>query len=214
MHDIPKIMMEIKNKTDNLHKASENSGFIKRLMDKKATKETYAEYIYNLQFAYEAIEANLIKHKDVPEIKDFYTVELFKTDLIKKDIEALMGSNERPELLSSTVAYVARLNELSDKDPKLVIAHAYTRFLADLFGGRIFFGLLKESYGLNENELNYYSFDHTDDIRTYVMGYHGKIMGLNLEGEIKELFINEISNSYIFNMAISNELESKYFKEV
>jgi len=39
------------------------------------------------------------------------------------------------ELLSSTKASVARIKELSKNKPELIVAYAYTRFLADLFGG-------------------------------------------------------------------------------
>lgn len=212
MHNMPQIMIEIKNNSDNLHKATEMMGFTKRLMDKKANKESYAEYLYNLKFVYESLEYNLSKHKDLPEIVAFYTPELFKTELISKDVEALYEGKEKPELLASTVAFISHLNLSSKRNPKLVIAHAYTRFLADLFGGRLFFDLLKDYYKLSEGELNYYKIDKIDDIKAYVMGYHRKIIGLNLEGDLKDEFINEISKSYIYNIAISNELDVKYFK--
>lgn len=46
-------MIEIKNNTKELQLASEKSGFIKRLLEGKATKEGYIEYIFNLHAMYE-----------------------------------------------------------------------------------------------------------------------------------------------------------------
>ena len=205
------IMIEIRNKTNSLHKATETTGFTKRLLDKNATKDTYAEYIYNLLFVYEAIESNLEKYSVNESIIPFVTRELYRSNLIREDIKVLLAENCNLELLSSTVAYVARINEAAKVNPKILIAHAYTRFLADLFGGRTFYSLLKEDYKLEDSALNYYQFNEIKDLRAYVMEYHNKLNLLTLEGEEKQLFINEISNSYVYNMGISNELEAKHF---
>lgn len=207
------IMIEIRNKTKALHKAAETTGFNKRLLDKNATKDTYAEYIYNLLFVYEAIEENLEKYKDNESIVPFVTRELYRSKFIREDINILLGTNPNIELLSSTIAYVARINEAAKVNPKTIIAHAYTRFLADLFGGRTFYTLLKEDYKLEDNELNYYHFNEIEDLRSYVMDYHNKLNGLSLNKNEKQLFINEISNSYLYNMGISNEIEAKHFTE-
>lgn len=204
------IMTEIRNKTKSLHKATETTGFTKRLLDKNATKDTYAEYIYNLLFVYEAIESNLEKYSVNESIVPFVTRELYRSKLIREDIKVLLGENSNLELLSSTVAYVDRINKAAKLNPKTLIAHAYTRFLADLFGGRTFYSLLKEYYKLEDNALNYYQFNEIKDLRAYVMEYHNKLNLLALEGEEKQLFINEISNSYIYNIGISNELDAKH----
>ena len=49
-------MTNIRKASSALHSASEHTGYIKRILDKKATKEGYAEYIYNLAAMYKAIE--------------------------------------------------------------------------------------------------------------------------------------------------------------
>ena len=43
------------------------------------------------------------------------------------------------------------------------------------------------------------------------MNYANKINNLNLYKEMEVKFINEISNAYIYNLAISNELEAKLY---
>lgn len=204
------LMLEIRDKTNTLHKATENSGFTQRLLNKKANVESYTEYIYNLSFVYEAIEKNLNKYSDVAEVKPFVTPEIYRTESIRRDVKAL-SDNKDLKILPSTLAYVDRINTITEKNPKLIIAHAYTRFLADLFGGRMFYSILKEHYNLNDDALNYYVYDNLADMKAYVMNYHNMLNSLELKDEEKDAFILEICNSYIYNMGISNELDSELF---
>lgn len=204
------LMLEIRDKTNTLHKATENSGFTQRLLNKKANVASYTEYIYNLSFVYEAIEKTLNKYTDVAEVKPFVTPEIYRTESIRRDVKAL-SDNKDLKILPSTLAYVDRINTITEKNPKLIIAHAYTRFLADLFGGRMFYSILKEHYNLNDDALNYYVYDNLADMKAYVMNYHNMLNSLDLKDEEKDAFILEICNSYIYNMGISNELDSELF---
>lgn len=207
------LMGTVKEKSSLLHGTAESTGYIKKLVDGNATVEGYAEYILNLHAVYEAIENALDTNESNANVKPLVTKELYRAKLIKKDIDALLGEKATSlSLLASTEAYVARIKELSNKTPELVIAHAYTRFLADLFGGRVFFALLNEKYGIGNEALNYYaSPDSIKDIREYVMGYHGKVNAA-IPAELQNDFINEVNNSYVYNIAISTELDFKLNK--
>ena len=204
------LMLEIRDKTNTLHKATENSGFTQRLLNKNANVESYVEYIYNLSFVYEAIENNLNKYRSIPEVKPFVTPEIYRSESIRSDVKAL-SENMDLKVLPSTLAYVDRINTISEKNPKLIIAHAYTRFLADLFGGRIFYSILKDHYKLSDDSLNYYVYTDLSDMKAYVMNYHNMLNSLELKEDEKDTFVLEICNSYIYNMGISNELDSKLF---
>lgn len=205
-----KFMMDVKQKTSLLHSASENTGYIKKLIDGTASIEGYAEYIFNLERMYRAIETALDKNENIEAIKPFVTKDLYRSELIQKDIEFLLGDKlQSMTLLASTEACVARIEELSEKSPELVIAYAYTRYLADLFGGRTFLDLLSKNYKISSEGLNYYQYPEITDLRGYVMKYHTMLTNLNLSEEDKVKFINEISNAYIYNLSISNELDAK-----
>lgn len=200
----------IRQNTTALHSASEHTGFIKRIMEGKASKEGYTEYLFNLAAMYEAIEKGLNQHREKEALQPFVTPELYRYELIMKDLDFLAGPTlSQMSLLPSTQACVAHLEELSVTKPELIVAYAYTRFIADLFGGRTFASLLDTHYQIEPEGLNYYSCDKIPDIRTYVMGYGGKIDQINLSEDMKQSFIHEVSNAYIYNLAISNELEMK-----
>jgi len=41
------------------------------------------------------------------------------------------------------------------------------------------------------------------------MNYASKLGSINLDDSLKQEFINEVNNAYIYNLAISNELDAK-----
>ena len=205
-----KFMMDIKEKSSLLHSVAEKTGFIKNLIDGNATVEGYAEYIFNLERTYKAIEDALDENENNPTVKPFVTKEVYRSELMRKDLEFLLGDKVNSiKLLASTEACITRIQELSKTKPELVVAYAYTRFLADLFGGRTFLSLLGENYKISDEGLNYYQFPEITDLRAYVMKYHGMLAEFNLSDEMKVEFINEVNNAYIYNIAISNELDIK-----
>lgn len=204
------LITKIRQAEAPLHAASEHTGFIKKITDGTATKETYGEYLFNLHAMYKAIEETLDANADNEVLKPFVTKELYKHELIEKDLEYLLGDSVKNlTLLASTKAFLARIDEIKDTNPELIIAHAYTRFLADLFGGRTFLSLLGTNYKISSEGLNYYQFPEITDLRAYVMKYHGMLAEFNLSDEMKVEFINEVNNAYIYNIAISNELDIK-----
>ncbi|MEF9952782.1 MAG: biliverdin-producing heme oxygenase [Clostridium sp.] len=204
-------MKEIRAKSGLLHAASEKTGYIKKLVDGNGTVEGYAEYIFNLEMMYKAIENGLDKNQDNEIVKPFVTKELYRSSLIREDLKHLLGDKLNTMVpLASTEASVAYINFLADNKPELIIPYAYTRFLADLFGGRTFLTVLSgESYNISSEGLNYYKFSGIENLKEYVMGYHNMLTDIKLSDNMKEAFINEVSNAYIYNLAISNELDAK-----
>ncbi|MCQ4696617.1 biliverdin-producing heme oxygenase [Paeniclostridium sordellii] len=202
----------IQQSTKKLHDMAENTGFIKRLVDGNATVESYGEYIYNLYFVYKAIEENLEKHKNDIVLREFITPEVFRAESLLKDSKFLLGYElDSVEICDSTRVFVDRLEEISQINPKLLVAHAYTRYLADLFGGRTIFKIIKDNYDIHNDGLNYYMFDEIPDLKAFVMDYHRKLDLIDLNDDEKVKFLNEISLSYVFNISISNELEYMKF---
>ncbi|MEG2538729.1 MAG: biliverdin-producing heme oxygenase [Clostridium sp.] len=204
-------MKEIRAKSALLHSAAEKTGYIKKLVDGNGTVEGYAEYIFNLEKMYKAIEDGLDKNINNEIIKPFVTKELYRSSLIRQDLNHLLGDKlDSMVPLASTEASVAYINYLADNKPELIIPYAYTRFLADLFGGRLFLTILSgEAYGISPEGLNYYKFEGIEDFKSYVMTYHNLLGDIKLSDDMKAEFINEVSNAYIYNLAISNELDAK-----
>lgn len=206
------LITKIRRNTAALHSASEHTGFIKRIVDGNACNDSYAEYLFNLSAMYKAIEDTIENNTSNEVIKNFATKELYRYELIQKDLEFLLGDRLNDmTLLPSTEAFVERVKEIDKTNPELIIAYAYTRFIADLFGGRTFIALLSVNYKVPKEGLNYYNCDQIKDIRSYVINYASKINSINLTEELENKLINEVSNAYIYNLAISCELEAKLY---
>lgn len=207
--------MRIRTSNVDLHKATEVYGFNNRLVMGKADKDSYAEFMFNYLYVYEAIENALDKLSDKEEIKPFVTKEVYRAALIKKDLEFLLGDKVKSmEVLPSTKAYVARINSIArGHNPIVLVAHAYTRFLADLFGGRTISKVVRENYVSQEDGLNYFRFDEVPDMMGFVMAYRDKLNAMNLNEEMQEMFLNEVANAYLYNLGISTELEIKLYNK-
>ena len=206
------LITKIRKNTATLHSAAEHSGFIKRIVDGNACKDSYAEYLFNLSAMYKVIEDTIENNSSNEIVKEFVTKELYKYELIQKDLKFLLGDKlDSMELLPSTIAFVDRVREIGKSNPELIVAYAYTRFIADLFGGRTFIALLSVNYKVPAEGLNYYSCEQIKDIRSYVMNYASKINSMDLSKELESKLINEVSNAYIYNLAISCELEAKLY---
>ncbi|MGG7096736.1 heme oxygenase (biliverdin-producing) [Clostridium sardiniense] len=211
------LMMEIKKNSNALHDVAENTGILKKLKEGTVSVESYSEYLFNLYEIYKTLEFNLQKHDKNRIVKEFTTMEVYRSEAIYKDLRVLFGSRlSSMKLLASTKAYIQRLNELSEREPELLVAHAYTRFLADLFGGRTIYNVLKESCGMKDEALNYYKYEALDDaegMKSFIMDYHEKLNLLDIKKNFEEKLINEVSNAYVYNIAISNELEVSKFNK-
>lgn len=206
------LITKIRKNTGALHSAAEHTGIIKRIVDGNASVDSYAEYLFNLSAMYKAIEDTIESNIDNSIVKEFSTKELYRYELIEKDLEYFLKDKENKfELCASTVAFIEKVKEIDNTNPELIIAHAYTRFIADLFGGRMFVDLLSDKYKVPVEGLNYYKCDQIKDIRSYVMNYAMKISNMNLSEELETKLIDEVSNAYIYNLAISCELETKLY---
>ena len=204
------LITKIRQNSGTLHQATENTGIIKKIVSKNASLEEYAEYLFNLSAMYKIIEETIEENIDNDVVKGFSTKELYRFKLIEQDLAYfLKGKENKFELCASTIALIARVKEIGKTNPELIIAYAYTRFIADLFGGRMFAELLSNSYKVPTEGLNYYKCDEIQDIRTYVMNYAMKINAMNLSEEMQEMMLNEVSNAYIYNLAISCELDAR-----
>jgi len=60
------------------------------------------------------------------------------------------GSEVYPEPSPATRDYVQRIKDVSDNEPKSLVAHAYTRYMGDLSGGQILARCARRALNLPE----------------------------------------------------------------
>lgn len=183
---INEFMKKIKYESESLHDMAEHTGFIKRLFDGNANKETYGKYIYNLYAIYNAIETNLEENNKI--VSNFALPEVYRSQQLLKDVKSLfMYYCKNIPLLKSTQVFINRINYVGKQNPELLIAHAYTRYLADLFSGRTIFEIIQKHYNLANNSLNYYIFPEIKDFKSFLMNYHTKLNELNFSESMQSV---------------------------
>ena len=201
----------IQEETKGLHEMTQNSGFISHLFSGKSSRDEYISYLCGLYPIYHYLEREMRRHASHSMIKPILFSELYRTEAMTHDLDLLLVEDQkRPEELKSTKVYVRRIEELSQNRPELLGAHAYTRYLADLSGGRFLYKILKDVCKFDDSALAFQKFSAIEDVQKFIDRYHDAMESLPLSSEDRAQFIQEIILAYFFNLNIADELEFEF----
>ena len=142
---------QLKTATATMHRRVERTAFMAGLLRGQVDRRRYAGLLHNLQALYAALEDALARHATTPGVAPVVMPELFRSQAIAADLQALAGADARAgaPLARATQQYVERLKELSAAKPGLLVAHAYVRYLGDLNGGQALRRVVARSLGLS-----------------------------------------------------------------
>ena len=206
LQDNENFVEKLKDATSILHKIAERGGFNLELFKGNITKEEYGEYLLHKLHIYRSLESALNEQTSNNEISKIIFPELQRESSLIEDLRTLLGDNfESAPQLSSVGSYIYRIQTLATEKPLLLIAHAYTNYLADLSGGMIIKKILLEQYGYEASELKTYAFD-IPDIGKFKKEYHEILAKIIIENSMEAEFIEEVKLAYIFSIAALNEL--------
>lgn len=143
---------KLKEETKELHEKAESHPLMKSFIEGKYKKEHLFQYLVNLRPLYESVEQRLI-------VKDIHkNFDLCRSRLLSKDIAVLykegVVNQENIDILNlkkNTISWVA--NQWQIDDVRYLISDLYVRWLADLYGGRIFAETLSpyvQTYRVND----------------------------------------------------------------
>ncbi len=209
-------MIEVNNfhsvlseKTSELHKIAERSGFNKVLFEGKATRDIYGKYLLHKYHIYNAIELMMEGLRNNDLLSKFLFPELKRKQALANDLNKFLGNGwDKEEMLSTVSSYVYRIHKIADENPGLLIAHAYVQYFADLSGGFIIRKILKKQYNYADNELNAYDFTQISNVDEFKKNYLNLMNDLVEELQMEEEFIEETKLAYIFTISALLELVS------
>lgn len=124
----------MKERTADLHRQVERRPFFQNIVQENITKQCYVQYLANLKCIYGALESGLRENISNQSVGPLCISAIFREQQLAADLAALGGADIAPSMRAQE--HAAHLKHLSDFAPTLLIAHAYTRFLGDLFGGQ------------------------------------------------------------------------------
>ena len=201
---------KLREGTKKSHTMAENVGFIKCFLRGTVEKNSYRKLAANLYFVYSAIEEEMDRHRNHPVLSQVYYAELNRKDSLAKDLEFYFGTDWQNQVAPSEAAqaYVARIHEIGDTAPELLVAHCYTRYLGDLSGGQILKNIAQKGMGLEDGHgTAFYEFDQINDEKAFKNTYRQAMDGLPIDDAMADRIVDEANDAFGMNMKMFKELE-------
>jgi heme oxygenase len=144
----------LRAETKDLHTEVERAGVMAALLRGALERERYAALLRNLHALYAALEAALTRHAAHADVAPVVFPALFRQAALAADLSVLHGPRWQTELplQAATQHYMARLQDIDMREPGLLAAHAYVRYLGDLSGGQMLRQIVVRSLQLAEDE--------------------------------------------------------------
>nr|YP_009237367.1 heme oxygenase [Wildemania schizophylla]AKS28414.1 heme oxygenase [Wildemania schizophylla] len=206
---------ELREGTTKSHSMAENVGFVKSFLGGVVDKKSYRKLVANLYFVYCAIEEELLTHKNHPAIQPIYFTELNRKTSLSEDLIYYYG----PDWLSliepspATKIYIERIHNIGHKQPELLVAHSYTRYLGDLSGGKILKKIARGAMNLSdERGTKFYDFEQITDDTIFKNKYRSALDTLPLSDEQVKNIVAEANISFNLNMKMFEELNASLLK--
>lgn len=203
--------------TKQSHSMAENMGFIKCFLKGVVEKKSYRKLVMNFYFVYSAMEEEMDRLRDHPVVSNIYFPQLHRQQSLEEDLRFYFGSNWREEIAISPAgkAYVARIREIANSEPELLVAHSYTRYIGDLSGGQILKKISQKAMNLNEGEgTAFYEFEHISDEKAFKTKYRQSLDELPIDSETAEKIVAEANDAFGMNMKLFQELEGNLIKAI
>jgi heme oxygenase len=210
------LAFQLDNGTRKSHSVAQNSAFVTGFFKGLSNRDSYSQLLTSLYFVYVAME-DAFDTTSETMVKTMDDGELRRVDAARKDMQFFFGNAWEERITPSKAAkkYVDRVKEVAKNQPRLLIAHQYTRYLGDLFGGQMMGGMAAKSLDLRDgNGIAFYNFDEIDDTTDFITGWYTKLNALDLSEAEKEMIVDEANLVFEFNIEILTELEGSPFQAV
>lgn len=193
----------LKQSTQSLHGVAEKSGLMPVLLRGQLSGAHYGVLLRNLQAIYAALERGLAHAERAPEL-DF--APLYRSAAIAQDLEFLAVPVDTP-LCVAAQAYVQRLEVLGAEHSPLLLAHAYVRYLGDLYGGqmlrRCVSHLLQSEGGQG---LHFYEFGTPGQVAELIASFRTGLDSVQLDAHQAEAMAQEARLGFTWHVDMFRQL--------
>lgn len=208
---------QLREGTKKSHTMAENVGFIKCFLKGTVEKTSYRKLAGNLYFVYSAMEEEMERHRNHAILSKLYFPELNRKQSLEQDLYYYYGANWKEDVQPSEAAkaYVARIRDVSNTQPELLIAHLYTRYLGDLSGGQILKGIAQKAMNLQDGQgTQFYEFNDISDEKAFKTNYRQQMDSVDIDQDMATRIVNEANDAFGMNMKMFNELEGNLIKAI
>lgn len=196
--------------TQAAHQRAESMPFVRALFAGRVAADHYAVALQQWHAIYGVLEAgqDALKHHDV--VGAFVDPALYRCPALENDLVWFSRSDApsvRP-LLPATAKYVERLNDLVQRDPVLLLAHHYVRYLGDLSGGQILGRAIGRAYALTAGQGTAFYHFAGIDADAYKTTYRQRLDALTLDANVAQAVADEANAAFELNSSVFVELGS------
>ncbi len=191
-----------------LHAQAERSGVIAAILAGTVSRWGYTLYLRNLLPAYQAMERLLRCHAGDAGIGHLALPPVYRADRIATDLDALAGGDWAASvpLLPAGAAYAERIQAAGRGDGARLVAHAYTRYLADLNGGQVLRTRLIRTFGADFSATAFAEFPDIADRSAFIMSFHAALARAAGDVEDADQIIEEAAVAFELNIRLSEEV--------
>ncbi len=204
------LALQLREGTKKAHTMAENTGFVSCFLKGVVDKASYRTLVGDLWFVYCAMEEEIGKLADHPVVGPIGFPQLNRRAALEQDLAFYFGSDWRSQVKATPGAqeYGARIHQVAEAAPELLVGHHYTRYIGDLSGGQILKNIAQKAMGLGEHEgLRFYEFDAIDDEKAFKADYRTILDGLPIDQASADRIVEEANQAFHYNMKMFQELE-------
>jgi heme oxygenase len=204
----------LKTGTAAAHEAAESVHFVKNFIRGQIDRELYALLVAQLYHVYNKLEALLEQHAPTHFAVCHFPRELQRMSALRDDVDfwfAAADGHKEPPVSPATRDYMDRLDRLAEEDPLLLLAHAYTRYLGDLSGGKILGRVARRALKLDKDGdgLAFYQFPLVASAKKFKDKYRQSLNELALDDAQVQDMVKEANVAFLLNMRLFEELDVK-----
>jgi len=207
------LALQLDDGTRKSHSMAENTQFVTGFFKGLGDRQSFGQLVTSLYFVYEEMEMAFDEVKD-PKVRALDYPELRRLPALRQDMAFFHGPNWREKVKPSTATkkYVQQIAKVAADQPHLLIAHQYTRYLGDLFGGQMMGGMAVKSLGLQVGPgTEFYRFRSINDTKAFIEQWYSVLNKLDLTKDQKDQIVEEANLVFRINIEIFEELEGSPF---
>ncbi|KAB1270154.1 Heme oxygenase 1 [Camelus dromedarius] len=202
----------LKEATQEVHTQAENAEFMKNFQRGQVTREGFKLVTASLYHIYGALEEEIEHNKENPVFAPLYfPEELHRRAALEQDLAFWYGPRWQESIpyTQATRLYVRRLHEVGRREPELLVAHAYTRYLGDLSGGQVLKKIAQKALDLPSSGegLAFFTFPNIASATKFKQLYRARMNTLEMTPEVRQRVLEEAKTAFLLNIQLFEELQ-------
>jgi heme oxygenase (biliverdin-producing, ferredoxin) len=200
---------KLRSGTAELHALAERSGIMSELIKGQVDATSYTALLRNYYEIYDALETALHAHSDHSYIAPFLKPQWLRAHRLSADLDRLHAGQWQVDLpvMPAAASYRNRLESLRDREPELLVAHTYVRYLGDLHGGQRLRSIIARGLQLTApHGTSFYDFDGPATVAEHIKNFRSALDSLQGSNLQHDRIVAEAQDAFARHTALFEEL--------